>query len=84
MPLHEYRCAACGHQFEVLIMKAAQPVACPSCAGDALERLLSTFSASSDAIRQANTASAYKYNNRLNANQDPDKSRVQIEHKHQH
>ena len=30
------------------------------------------------------TASAYEYNNKLNAKQEPDKQRVQIEHKHQH
>jgi putative FmdB family regulatory protein len=84
MPLYEYKCAACAHQFEVLIMKPTQTIACPSCAGDVVERLLSTFSASSDTTRQASTASAYKYNNRLNAKQEPDKSRVQIEHKHQH
>jgi putative FmdB family regulatory protein len=85
MPLYEYRCAGCGHQFELLVMKASPPaIACPSCASDSVERLLSTFAASSDASRQASTASAYRYNNKLNAKQEPDKPRVQIEHKHQH
>ena len=84
MPLYEYKCTGCGHQFELLILKASQPVSCPSCSGDAVERLLSLFAVSSDASRQANTASAYSYNNKLNARQEPDKPRVQIEHKHQH
>ena len=74
----------CGHQFELLILKASQPVACPSCASESVERLLSMFAVSSDASRQASTASAYKHNNKLNAKQEPDKQRVQIEHKHQH
>ena len=84
MPLYEYQCLGCGHRFELLILKASQPVACPSCAGESVERLLSMFAVSSDASRRANTASAYKYNNTLNAKQEPDKQRIQIEHKHQH
>ena len=84
MPLYEYKCSGCGHQFEVLILKASQPVACPSCAGDSVERMLSMFAVSSESSRQASTASAYKHNNKLNAKQEPDKQRIQIEHKHQH
>lgn len=84
MPLYEYKCTGCGNQFELLILKASQPVACPSCGGDSVERLLSMFAVSSESSRQASTAAAYKYNNKLNAKQEPDKQRVQIEHKHQH
>ena len=84
MPLYEYRCTGCGHEFEVLILKASQPVACPSCAGAPVDRLLSMFAVSSESSRQSNTESAYRYNNKLNAKQEPDKQRVQIDHKHQH
>jgi hypothetical protein len=61
-----------------------QPVACPSCTGDSVERILSMFAVSSESSRQSSTAAAYKYNNKLNAKQEPDKQRIQIEHKHQH
>jgi hypothetical protein len=74
----------CGSAFELLILKASQPVACPACSSGAVERLLSMFAVSSDSTRRASTAAAYKYNNTLNAKQEPDKQRVQIEHKHQH
>lgn len=84
MPLYEYRCSGCSHEFELLILKASQPVACPSCGSESVERLLSMFAVTSESSRQANIASAYKYNNKLNAKQEPDKPRVQIEHKHQH
>ena len=84
MPLYEYKCTGCGNQFELLMLKASQPVACPACASDAVERMLSMFAVSSASTRQASTAAAYKYNNKLNAKQEPDKQRVQIEHKHQH
>lgn len=84
MPLYEYRCTGCCHEFERLVMNTAQTIACPSCAGESVERLLSMFAVSSEASRQASTAAAYKSNNKLNAKQEPDKSRIQIEHKHQH
>lgn len=84
MPLYEYKCLGCGDQFELLILKASQPVACPSCASESVERVLSMFAVSSASSQQASTAAAYKYNNRLNAKQEPDKQRIQIEHKHQH
>ena len=84
MPLYEYKCTGCGHEFEVLILKASQPVACPSCEGASVERLLSMFAVNSESSRQANTEAAYRHNNKLNAKQEPDKQRIQIEHKHQH
>lgn len=40
MPIYEYRCRACGHVFEMLVRKPAEPT-CPSCASMDLERLLS-------------------------------------------
>jgi putative FmdB family regulatory protein len=43
MPLYDYRCKACGHEFEALVRPPAAP-ACPSCASAVLERLLSGFS----------------------------------------
>ena len=84
MPLYEYKCSECGHQFELLILRASQPVACPSCACETIERMLSMFAVSSEGSRQASTAAAYRHNNKLNAKQEPDKQRIQIEHKHQH
>ena len=40
MPLYEYQCRACRHQFEALVRSGDTP-ACPSCKGQDLERLLS-------------------------------------------
>lgn len=42
MPLFEYRCEACGHQFEFLTRGDATP-SCPNCHGTALEKQLSVF-----------------------------------------
>jgi putative FmdB family regulatory protein len=40
MPIYDYRCTACGTQFEQLV-RGEQQAACPSCSGLELERLLS-------------------------------------------
>ena len=84
MPLYEYKCVGCDDHFEVLVMKPSQAIQCPSCGSESVERLLSMFAVSSEGSRQASTAKAYAYNNTLNAKQEPDKQRIQIEHKHQH
>ena len=84
MPLYEYRCLACAHQFELLILRQAQPLACPACSGESLERVWSLFAVSSDASRQSSEASARRRNLALNSKQDPDKPRVQIDHRHLH
>lgn len=84
MPLYEYKCLACGHQFELLILRQSQTFACPACASASLERLLSMFAVSSDSSRQTSEASARRRNLELNTRQDPDKPRVQIDHTHQH
>ena len=40
MPIYEYKCKDCGHEFEALVRKSDVPV-CPSCKATDLERLLS-------------------------------------------
>jgi putative FmdB family regulatory protein len=84
MPLYEYKCQGCGHQFELLILPQSPDAACPACAGGSLERLISSFAVNSESARQASTASARRHNLELNSKQDPDKPRVQIDHRHQH
>ncbi len=43
MPTYDYRCAECGHQFELFhSMKDAPKKKCPKCAKNALERLIGT------------------------------------------
>ena len=40
MPIYEYQCQQCGHQFEKLVRGDESP-ACPACETSAVERLLS-------------------------------------------
>ena len=53
MPIYEYACRGCGHEFEQLIRTGDTP-ACPSCKGEDLERLLSHVSMSSEHTRKLN------------------------------
>jgi putative FmdB family regulatory protein len=49
MPLFDFRCRACGHQFEALIRpQDASPPKCPECQGADLERLPTVFAVSSE------------------------------------
>jgi putative FmdB family regulatory protein len=48
MPLYDYRCRGCRHEFEVLVRPADTELpTCPLCRGCDVERLLSTFAVSS-------------------------------------
>jgi putative FmdB family regulatory protein len=40
MPIHDYRCSACGQQFELLVRSSSVP-ACPHCTSTALDKLVS-------------------------------------------
>ena len=44
MPLFEYRCSKCQHEFEALV-RGQERVACPRCHEDDLEKLLSAAAA---------------------------------------
>ena len=44
MPLFEYACRACDHEFEALVRGTETPE-CPSCHGTELQRRLSVFAA---------------------------------------
>jgi len=52
MPIYDYRCSGCGHEFEFLLMPAfAAKPACPSCRSEHLERLPSGFAVSTAELR---------------------------------
>jgi len=65
MPLYDFHCRACGHEFEALVRGADTP-SCPACRGSDLERLLSTFALSTDERRRAAAASSRKQQIRKN------------------
>lgn len=44
MPIFEYACRSCGHEFETLVRGAEMP-SCEQCASPALDKKLSLFAA---------------------------------------
>jgi len=44
MPIYEYACLACGHEFETLV-RAFEAPSCAKCASGELEKKLSVFAA---------------------------------------
>jgi putative FmdB family regulatory protein len=54
MPIYEYTCRSCGHEFEAFFRGSAAVVrttACPSCSSPEVERLLSLPAINSDTTR---------------------------------
>jgi putative FmdB family regulatory protein len=57
MPIYEYSCRACRQHFEHLVLPArpeTHDLSCPQCQSTDVERMTSTFAASSEGIRETN------------------------------
>ena len=50
MPLYEYRCQDCAHDFELLVRESTA-LECPACHGTKLEKQLSVFAVGADGGR---------------------------------
>jgi putative FmdB family regulatory protein len=54
MPMFEYECRQCSSRFESLVFGDKRP-SCPSCGGDELVKLLSTFGVGRSGQERAQT-----------------------------
>ena len=43
MPIFDFRCRACGHEFEALVRAQDPPATCSSCQSTEIDKLLSGF-----------------------------------------
>jgi putative FmdB family regulatory protein len=79
MPIYEYECRACRHQFEAIVRPPDAP-ACPECNGSDLERLISLFAVDSgDTRRTARDAAR-----RQNAKTTKEKAHAEAEYDRKH
>ncbi|MDP6525733.1 MAG: zinc ribbon domain-containing protein [Kiritimatiellia bacterium] len=54
MPIYEYGCSKCGHEFEVLIRKESDfPTRCPGCGKGKPAKMFSSFAVSSAPAQNA-------------------------------
>jgi len=68
MPLHDFLCKKCGHEFEALSRAQDPPARCPACQSENLERLLSGFALHTDDRRAAAVRDSRK--RQIKANKD--------------
>ena len=45
MPIYEYRCGKCGHEFEELVRSSEKEMKCAKCGAGGAGRKMSTFAA---------------------------------------
>ena len=57
MPIYEYACNACRHQFETLVRSSTVPD-CPRCRSTDLEKKLSVFATAGSTVESAPLAAA--------------------------
>ena len=57
MPLYEYRCQDCQHDFELLVRESTG-LECPACHSRALEKQLSVFAVATEGPRPSSRAAA--------------------------
>ncbi len=79
VPIYEYSCNGCGHEFEILVRKETVP-ACPACAHEDLERLLSLPSVHSETTKQLGLKAA----RRRDAVRADERARTQREYELHH
>jgi putative FmdB family regulatory protein len=82
MPLYEYQCRACAHEFEVLIRPGDNPPKCTSCGSEDLEKLLSHLAVSTEHTRSSNFTKARA--KAKQANRDKEIAQFEYEEKHRH
>ena len=79
MPIYEYRCRECSHEFELFVRGAMTP-ACASCRSTELERLISLPRVHSEARRERSLAAAKKRDAKLGS----ERTRAQREYELSH
>ncbi len=79
MPIYEYRCRECSHEFELLVRGSMTP-ACALCASAELDRLISLPRVHSDARKERSLAAAKKRDAKLGS----ERTRAQREYELSH
>ena len=81
MPLYDYICSKCGHEFEALVRTGDVP-SCAECGSTELERQLTNFAVSTEGSRDANIKKARKAGEKMR--KDKAIAQFEYEEKHRH
>jgi putative FmdB family regulatory protein len=82
MPIFEYRCSACGDEFELLVLPKSDSPRCPACSSEDLEKTLSLSAVSSEHSRGHAMQKAKK--RAAEVRHDKEYHEHQAEHRHHH
>jgi putative FmdB family regulatory protein len=82
MPIFEYECATCGHEFEELVLPSSPEPRCPSCGGHELRKVLSLPSVSSEQTRERSLKGARERAGKVRKEKDHEEHKWV--HKHIH
>ena len=81
MPIYEYHCSECAHEFELLVLSTSPAPACPSCQSHNIEQLLSGFAVSSEGTRQNSLDKARRSHKASGQRRDEQVAAVEYEKK---
>lgn len=81
MPIYDYRCRDCGHEFELIVLKGTV-IACPSCQSQQLEQQVSGFAVSTAEISKARVKAARRQY--IGSKDVRDKRVAEVEHIREH
>ncbi len=79
MPIYEYRCRECSHEFELLV-RGAMTAVCASCGSVELDKLISLPRVHSDARKERSLAAAKRRDAKLGS----ERTRAQREYELSH
>lgn len=79
MPIYDYLCKDCGHEFEALVRNAQQP-ACPSCKGMELDRRFPMPSVKTETTKAASLSSARKRDKALGTERTQEQLKYERSH----
>ena len=84
MPLYEYSCKACGHEFETLVRTGDPAPTCASCGSSDLEKLLHSVAVSTENTRAFNFAKARERAKKVKRDKDVAQFEYEEKHRHEH
>ena len=88
MPIYEFRCNACGHEFEKLVLPwlegSSDKPKCASCQCEDVERMLSLFAVDSEGTRKTHLADGRKHATKEHKEKQDAEYKMMIEHAKEH
>jgi len=84
MPIFEYRCSACGDEFEHLMLDSSPVPGCPSCGSEDIEKMMSISSVSSEQTQRRASRDIRARNRSLRKDHDHEEVKRMESHARDH